>query len=429
MRPSRLKSIACRLACGLACIAPSAFAQETPSAPAESTPSESIPAESRHWVASWGAAPVAAGPALHRQTVRQVIRTSLGGTALRLRLSNLFGTSPLVLGPVRVARHAQGATILPGSDRAVSFGGRVRVTIPAGGDVLSDAIEMPVAALESLAISLYLPEGASAATVHQVGNQSAYLARGDVTSRIEFEPQGEPDDSRYFLTDVDVAAGPDAAAFVALGDSITDGVGSSENANARWPDRLAERLQADPGRSHIAVINAGIAGNRILNDAAAPYRGPSSLSRLDRDALDKPGVRWLLLLQGGNDISASDLLAAPEQKASAGQIIDGMKRLIARARARGIQVWGATLLPRGNTTFPAPPTAAALAKREAVNAWIRDSGAFDVVVDFDRIMRDPAHPDRLLPAYDSGDHLHPNDAGYRAMAEAIDIARLPGAPR
>lgn len=409
-----IKSVALGLACGLLWLTPFTSAQAT----------SATSGADRHWVASWGAAPVAAGPALPPRTIRQVIRTSLGGTAVRVRLSNLFGSTPLVVGPVRVARPAEGPAIQAGTDQAVTFDGMTQVTLPAGGSVLSDAVELPVAALESLAVSLYLPEGAGAPTIHQVGNQSVYLVRGDATSQLRFEPEGEADDTRYLLTDLEVAAMADSRSFIVLGDSITDGVGSSENANARWPDRLAERLRDVPALASIAVVNAGIAGNRILNDAAAPYRGPSSLSRLDRDVLDKPGVRWMLLLQGGNDISASDLLDAPEQKVSAGQIIEGMKRLIARARARGVKVWGATLLPRGGTTFPAPPTPAALAKREAVNAWIRDSGAFDAVVDFDRVMRDPMHPDRLRPDYDSGDHLHPNDAGYRAMAEAIDLARL-----
>jgi len=380
--------------------------------------------DDRHWVASWGAAPVGAGEALSPVTIRQVVRTSLGGTAVRVRLSNLFGSQPLTIGPVRLARHADGVAIQDGTDRAVTFEGLSQVTLPPGGSVLSDAVDLPVTALEMLAISLYLPQGAAAPTVHQVGNQTVYLARGDLTSRSRFEPEDEPDDTRYLLTDLEVAAPAGARTFIVLGDSITDGVGSSENANARWPDRLAERLQRDPMLASIAVVNAGIAGNRILNDGVAPYRGPSSLSRLQRDVLDRPGVRWMLLLQGGNDISASDRLEAPDQKVSAAQIIEGMQQIIARARARGLQVWGATLLPRGGTTFPAPPSAEAIAKREAINAWIRESGAFDVVVDFDRVMRDPAQPDRLLPAYDSGDHLHPNDAGYQAMADAIDLARL-----
>lgn len=412
-----LKSIAPGLACALLWLASFTLVHASPPA------SDASPGD-HHWVSSWGAAPVAAGPALPPRTIRQVIRTSLGGTAVRIRLSNLFGNTPLTVGPVRVARSMEGPAIQAGTDRGVTFNGMASVTLPPGGSVLSDATDLPVAALESLAVSLYLPEGASAPTIHQVGNQTVYLAQGDLTSRLRLEPEGEADDTRYLLTDLEVAAPMDARSFVVLGDSITDGVGSSENANARWPDRLAERLQAVPSSRAIAVVNAGIAGNRILNDAVAPYRGPSSLSRLDRDVLDKPGVRWLLLLQGGNDISASDLLDAPDQKVSAAQIIEGMQAIIARARARGIEVWGATLLPRGGTTFPTPPTAAARAKREAVNAWIRESGAFDVVVDFAEVMRDPAKPDHLRPDYDSGDHLHPNDTGYRAMAEAIDLARL-----
>lgn len=412
-----LKSIAPGLACALLWLAPFALVHAIPPAP-------DAPTTGHHWVSSWGAAPVAAGPALSSRTIRQVIRTSLGGTAVRIRLSNLFGSTPLAVGPVRVARSEGGPAIQAGTDQGVTFNGLASVTLPPGESVLSDAVALPVAALENLAVSLYLPEGASAPTVHQVGNQTVYLAQGDLTSRLRFEPEGEADDTRYLLTDLEVAAPRDARSFIVLGDSITDGVGSSENANARWPDRLAERLQAIPASRAIAVVNAGIAGNRILNDAVAPYRGPSSLSRLDRDVLDKPGVRWLLLLQGGNDISASDLLEAPDQKVSAAQIIEGMQAIIARARARGIEVWGATLLPRGGTTFPMPPTAAARAKREAVNAWIRESGVFDVVVDFAQVMRDPEKPDHLRPDYDSGDHLHPNDAGYRAMAEAIDVARL-----
>jgi lysophospholipase L1-like esterase len=256
-----------------------------------------------------------------------------------------------------------------------------------------------------------------------VGNQTVFFATGDATMAPEFPAsEGEPDDSRYFLTDVEVAADPAARAIVILGDSVTDGVGSTENRNARWPDALAERLQADPALADIAVVNSGIAGNRIVNDGAAPYRGPSSLSRFDRDVLGKPGVRWVLLLQGSNDVSAGDVLKTPNEKVSAEQIIDGMKTLIARARAKGIKIWGGTLLPKGGAAFPAPPSEEARIKRQAVGKWIRTSGAFDAVVDFEKVVRDPANPDRLLPAYDSGDHLHPNDAGYRAMAAALDLS-------
>lgn len=379
------------------------------------------PTDEAHWVAAWGAAPVSAGDELKAQTVRQVIRTSIAGSAVRIRLSNLYGTTPVTIGPVRVAKSAGKSAIETTTDRAATFGGKTTVTIAKGDSVLSDPVALPVAALEQLAVSLYLPEGAKQPTVHGAASQDAFFANGDATREEEFSA-GEPEDRRYFLTDVEVAAAPGARAIVIVGDSITDGVGSTENRNARWPDALAERLQADPALANIAVVNSGIAGNRIVNDGAAPYRGPSSLSRFDRDALNKPGVRWVLLLQGSNDISASDVLKQPEQKVSAQQIIDGMKTLIARAHAKAIKIFGATLLPRKGTEFPAPPTPAALAKREEVNAWIRDSGAFDAVVDFDKVMRDPARSDHLRPDYDSGDHLHPNDAGYKAMAAAIDLA-------
>lgn len=322
-----------------------------------------------HWVSAWGAAPVSAGDALKVQSVRQVIRTSIAGSAVRIRLSNLYGAEPLTIGSVRVARSAGKSAIDVATAHAVTFGGKTSVTIAKGDAALSDPVALPVAALEQLAVSLYLPEGAKYPTVHGAANQDAYFTNGDATAAAEF-PAGEPEDRRYFLTDVEVAAAPGAHAIVVVGDSITDGVGSTENRNARWPDALAERLQADPALVGIAVVNSGIAGNRILNDGVAPYRGPSSLARFDRDALSKPGVRWIVLLQGGNDISASDVLKErPDQKVSARQIIDGMKSLIARAREKGIKILGATLLPRGGTEFPAPPTREALAKREEVNAW------------------------------------------------------------
>ena len=342
---------------------------------------------------------------------------------MRLRLSNLYGTGTVTLGPVRIARHAGESAIQPGTDRAVTFGGKSTVTIAQGAAALSDPIAFSVTALEQLAISLYVPDNSKTSTLHGVGMQTAYIANGELTGAVKF-PAGETDTSRYFLTDVEVAAAADARTIVVIGDSITDGVGSTNDLNGRWTDALAERLQSDPMLASIAVVNSGIAGNRLLNDAVAPFVGPSMLSRLDRDALSKPGVRWVVLLSGSNDISASDMLDTPKDKVTAQQIITGMQQLIARAHAKGIKVYGATVLPKAGVEKPFIHTPQSQAKRDELNAWIRNSGAFDAVVDFERLMRDPARPDRLAPAYDSGDHLHPNEAGYKAMAAAIDVRKL-----
>jgi lysophospholipase L1-like esterase len=381
-------------------------------------PARSAP-EAR-WVAAWGAAPDSPGPSFEAQTIRQIVRTSIGGPSVRVRLSNLFGTAPLTIGPVRVARPAGGSAIRPGTDRAVTFGGKPAVTIPKGADALSDPVAFPVAALDEIAVSAYVPVRVETSTMHTTAIQTVYFAPSDATAATTF-PEGATDTSRYFLTDVEVAASADARAVVIVGDSTSDGVGSTEDRNARWPDALAARLQADPKLASIAVVNSGMSGNRILNDAADPFLGPSTLSRFDRDALSKPGVRWILLLQGINDITAAGMLTTPRDQVSAEQIIDGMKKLIARAHAKGIKIWGATLLPRGGTTGPRRHLPAGEAKRQAVNAWIRTSGAFDAVVDFERVVRDPARPDHLQSAFDSGDHSHPNDAGYKAMAESIDL--------
>jgi lysophospholipase L1-like esterase len=378
-----------------------------------------------HWVGTWGAAPDSPGPALHDKTLRQVIRTSIGGSAVRLRLSNLFGAEAVTLGPVEVAEHAKGSAIQSATRHRISFGGRSTVTIAKGADVLSDPVEFPVHAMEELSVSLYVPN-AGASTVHSVGLQTMYFAGGDLTGAASL-PVGETDDSRYFLTDVEIGRSAASQSIVVVGDSITDGVGSTEDANARWPDVLAARLQADPALASIGVVNSGMAGNRILRDGAAPYLGPSLLARLDRDVLAKPGLKWVLVLEGVNDISASDTLVDPGQHATAAQIIDGLQTLIRRAHAHGIKIWGATLLPYRDTVVPANAgfhgpyyTAAGEAKRLAVNEWIRSAHAFDAVVDLDQLMRDPAHPDRLKRELDSGDHLHPNNAGHKAVAGAID---------
>lgn len=386
--------------------------------------SDGASAAARTWVGAWMAAPSSPGPTLAARTVRQIVRTSLGGSAVRLRLSNLFGTAPVTIGPVRLARHAAGSAIRPGSSRAVTFGGRSGVTLAAGGDALSDPVDFPVAALEELAVSLYVQEESGPSTVHDLAIQTAYIARGDATAAASL-PASETDTSRFFLTDVEVAAAAGAGAVVVVGDSISDGVGSTLDRNARWPDALADRLQSRLSPMPVAVLNAGIAGNRILNDADDPYLGPSILARFDRDALGKAGARWIVLLSGSNDISAAEVLKTPGADVSAQQIIEGMRSLIARAHAKGLRIAGATLLPKGSADEPLTP--AAKARREAVNAWIRHSGEFDAVVDFQQAMRDPAHRDVLLPAYDSGDHVHPNDAGYRRMAATIDLRLFAGA--
>jgi lysophospholipase L1-like esterase len=373
-----------------------------------------------HWVGAWSAAPDQGGPALSARTIRQVVRPSISGSKVRLRLSNLFGPAAVTIGPVRIAKHAGESAIEPGTDRAVTFGGQPTITIAPRADVLSDPVAFPVTALERLAISLYVADGGTASTLHGVGMQTAYIVHGEATASTKLVA-GETDRSRFFLTDLDVATAADAQTVVVVGDSITDGVRSGVDRDARWPDVLAERLQSDPALASVAVINSGIAGNRILNDGASPFIGPSMLSRFDRDALSKPGVRWIVLLAGSNDISASDMLDTPKDQVSAQQIIAGLKQLVARAHAKGIKVYGATLLPNAGVGKPFIRTPQAQAKRQKVNAWIRDSGAFDAVVDFERLMRDPDRPEHLAPAYDSGDHLHPNDVGYKAMAAAIDV--------
>ncbi|WBS01274.1 GDSL-type esterase/lipase family protein [Pseudoduganella sp. SL102] len=372
------------------------------------------------WVATWGAAPDAAGPALAPQTLRQVVRTSLGGTAVRIALSNEYGTGPLAIGSAHVAVRGNGAGLVPGSGRAVTFDGSPTVTLEKGGSIVSDAVDLRVAPLQELAISLYLPAGSAASTIHGAALQTAYIAPGIDAAAAEAFPAGPTDDSRHFITGVDVAAPGGAGAIVVVGDSIADGIGSTEDGNARWPDILAQRLSG--AAAPVAVVNAGIAGNRIVRNAARPFAGPATMARLERDALDKPGVKWIVLAQGINDITAGDMLADPAEKIAAQQIIDAMQALVRRAHARNVRVCGATLMPLEGVRRPFVHSLAGEAARQQVNAWICDSAPFDATVDLDRAMRDPSHPGRLQARFDSGDHLHPNDAGYAAIAEAVQAA-------
>ncbi len=374
------------------------------------------------WRTAWSSAPDSAGPALPAQTLRQVVRTSTGGTRVRIRLSNLFGTQPLTVGAAHVGLSAGDARVAAGSDRPLLFGGRPGVMIAAGGSALSDPVDLTVAALQPLAVSLYLPAPVAVSTLHGFGLRTAYLqAPGDATGSADF-PSKARDDSRYFLTDVEVL-GPDAGRTLAIvGDSIADGVGTKNDQDARWPDALAARLQEVATLASIGIANEGIAGNRVLHDESDPYVGPSALSRFQRDALDKPGVRWILVHEGLNDITASLLLADPEQHVTVEQIEAGLRALADRAHARGIRIWAGTLMPLAGTKRFYSETVER--QRQAVNAWIRTSGAFDAVVDFDAALRDPLDPTRLNPGYDSGDHLHPNEAGYRVMAQQVDLRLL-----
>lgn len=377
------------------------------------------------WIGTWSASPDSVDPSLAGHSVREIVRTSTGGSQLRLRLSNRLGSEPVTLGPVHVALHAKGDATVPGSDHLVMFGGKPTITLARGADVLSDNLALAIAPLQELAVSIYVDNG-GATTTHGVANAVSYLASGDSTQAVSF-PTQERASSRFFLTDVEVSGNTPGYAIAAIGDSITDGVGSTPETNARWTDALADRLQQTPGMASVGVIDAGIAGNRLLRDEHLPFIGPSALSRFDHDVLDKSGVRYVVLLEGINDISGSSNFPGTTDDVSAQQIIDGMQRLISRAHARHVKIIGATLLPFDGLEWPSH-TADGEGKRQAVNSWMRQSHAFDGVVDTDEALRDPAHPQRLLAAYDSGDHLHPNDAGHKAIAAAFDLRALFATP-
>jgi lysophospholipase L1-like esterase len=347
-------------------------------------------------------------PTLVAQTLRAIVRTSIGGDRVRIRLSNEYGDRPLVIGSAHIAVRDSGASIVASTDRALTFGGKSAITLRPGALAVSDPVSFEVPKLADLAVSLYLSDSARLVTRHPGAFQTNYLRRGNVTG----DQSCVPDTSILqwpFLAGVDVHNATATGVIVTFGNSITDGAGSTRDANRRWPNVLAQRLlsSTEPVKG---VINHGIGGNRVLTFGT----GPSALARFDRDVLMTPGVTHIVVLEGINDIGAS-----ARDGVTADDIIQGYRQLIDRAHDRGLVIIGATLTPAGPR---APFTPELEAKRAAVNAFIRAPGNFDGVIDFDAATRDPAHPTQFLPAYDSGDHLHPGDAGYKAMGEAIDLS-------
>ena len=366
-----------------------------------------------HWVGTWNASPQAASIplVLNGQTIRQIVHVSIGGSRVRVRISNAYGADPLLIGAARVGLHSTGASIASGSDRVLTFNGAESTTIAAGALAISDPVNLRVPDRGGLAVSLYIPGSQLAATEHSLSLQTTYISPDGDYSGADSLPTATTTASYYFLAGVDMGSSAPSRAIVVLGDSITDGVHSTPEANKRWPDRLAERLRAPKGSNGIAVLNAGISGNRILHDKA----GTNAAARLDRDVLVQSGARYLVVLEGINDIGIPGGSAADE-------IIAGHHQIIDRAHAMGLKVYGGTLTPFQAFLPGIYYSTKNEATRQAVNQWIRTSKTYDAVIDFDRALRDPRNPAAMLPAYDSGDHLHPNDAGYQAMADAVDLS-------
>ena len=372
-------------------------------------------------------APAAAGPGgggggrgfappatVSNQTLRQIVHTSIGGSKVRVVLSNAYGTTPVQIGGASIALRDKEASIQPATSKTLLFDGAPTATILAGATLVSDAVDLALAPVSDVAIDLFIPGdlgiSPSPVTTHNGSSQTNYVSEagnhvGEATMTAALRPA-----AWFLIGRVEVLAPANTLAVATFGDSITDGARSSLDLNARWPDVLARRLAARKGAG-VAVLNAGISGNRVLGDGA----GTSALSRFDKDVLMQTGVTHVVVMEGINDIG----LARANPTPSAADLIAGHKQLIERAHARGLKIYGATLTPYEGAAYYSPEGEA---KRQALNEWIRTSGAYDGVVDMDKATRDPAAPSKFLPAYDSGDHLHPGDAGYKAMGDAVDLA-------
>ena len=390
------------------------------------------------WVTTWATGPT--GPAVSpapaprqfaNQTLRQIVHTSIGGGQLRVRFSNEFGTAPLVIGAARIARREMGSSIIAGTDRPLTFGGQASIVIPPGSPALSDPVELDVPPQVDLAISIFLPQPTTGTTVHNSAFQTSYLTAGNAAGAPTLSSPTTYT-SWYFMTGVHVWTNR-AGALVTLGDSITDGAITTVDANRRWPDILARRLQQFDRFFRLGIANVGIGGNRLLwpgnvpagmNAGIGPLFGVAALARFDRDVLSQPGVEGVIVLLGVNDIGQPGSGAPASEQVTPEQLIQGYWQLIARAHEKGIRIYGATITPFEGTTFPGYYTPAKDQIRQAVNAWIRTANQFDGVIDFDAAIRDPMNQSRMLPAYDSGDHLHPNDAGMNAMAQSIPLQLL-----
>src|SRR5579864_2551462 len=380
-----------------------------------------MPSDKR-WVGTWAAAPAPAEGVVgfNNQTIRLNPRLSLGGERLRVRISNAYGNRPLAIGAARIALRDKGPAAVPGSDRKLTFGGGDGATIAAGAVLVSDPVDLNAPALADLAVSIHLPGEvlANFAVTGRYARQTNYVSPpGNFTAETVM-PVGNLTDQWFFLCGVDVLAGAEAGGVVALGDSLTDGNISTIDAYCRWPDQLARRLVKRGGRP-MGVMNNGLGGNRILHD----LRGDSGLRRFDRDVLSQPGVTHAIVMLGTNDLR--NRWAKPEEEVTGEQMIAGLQQMAVRARSAGIKLIGATLTPFGNETFMANAWNPTLENhRVAVNTWIRESGAFDGIADFDAALRDPEIPTQMRAEDDCGDGLHPSDSGYCKMGDAIDLSLL-----
>lgn len=404
--------------------------------------------DNTRWIGTWAAAPQHFIPrslqTFRNQTLRLFVHTSVGGMKVRIRISNFFGDEPLQIGGAHIARRAAGPDIDPTSDRTLMFHSQAATTVPSGAMILSDPVDLDVAPLSDLAISLFLPETTKVKTTHILALQTNYVSTetGDSTATVKF-PVAKTISSWPFLTGVDVASSRHGAAIVALGSSLTDGDGSTKDTNHRWPDVLAERLQKEGGAlAAMGVLNEGIIGNRLLNDFDSPRQtggpfgavfeqlgpalGQAGQARFERDVLDQAGVRYVILALGVNDILFPGALVPAGESVTAQHLITANRQLIARSHKKGIRVIGTTISPFENAIFRSPAisfyTIEKERVRQEVNSWIRGSGEFDGVIDFDAVVRDPTHSTQILPSFDSGDHLHVNDAGYIAQGNAILLA-------